>query len=411
MQLEKLKLRKFAVAFTILYSLMPFVGVAVSVYLTTYSYMIFCILFLILIILSKKTKSMNEYFTYALPFILYGILTLFVRTESVSMWGYRQLLFVMPIIVGVYIVNYCNEECTLYSKVIVLSIIITCITTARGIQVYPGAARWLATVADSKDSMSITLSWMNVGGYSFIYTIVLLYPLLVLAYKKHKINILTSLSVAILGFWCILSAEYTISLILFAATSVMFFVKRNLKGRDMLIFAAVTFLLMIIFSSVMSGILRILAENVGSNDISARLTDLAGGLSGLEKSDDNRLALYMRSFNTFITHPIGTFLSGGGGVGGHSFILDILAQYGIIGVFMLIFMYRKLYQIFYKKYQYEEDFGYIIWIFLQAMLLSTINTGMWIDILAFYVPVVLSFLYGGSDEKDSLDSKYVVKTN
>lgn len=411
MELGKLDLRKFAVIFMILYSIMPFVGVAVSVYFTTYSYMVFCVLFLILIILGKKTKSMDEYFAYLLPFILYETMTFFVITDSISLWGYRVLLFILPVVLGVYIVSYHKDECALYSRIIFLCIIITCITTARGLQVYSGASRWLATANNSKDYINITLSWMNVGGYNFVYTVVLLYPLLILAFKRNKINLMMTLIVASIAFWCLISAEYTMAILLFVITSTLFFVKKNLKVSNIVIYTIIAGIFAFLFSGFLSRVLIAIAEKIESDTIAVRLKDLSGGMKGLENSTDNRVELYMRSIKTFITHPLGTFLFGGRGIGFHSFILDSLAQFGFIGGWIIISMYHKIYKFFYEKYENEEDFGYIMWIFIQAIVVSLLNTGFWLDILAFYVPVVLTFLYGGNNEKSSLDSKHIAKTN
>lgn len=393
------KLRVSAVIFMIAYSIMPFVSVAVSAYLTTYFYMVLSVLLLILIVMERRLASFNEVIATAGPFWAYGFLTYFTNPDSVVLWGYKFLLFIMPLIVSAYIIRYHEEECNKYARAIVLCIMITIITTSVGLEANPGASRWLATAQSSSDPRLTGYSWKNIGGYDFVYTLVLMYPILVLAYKKKKISLFKTVLIASLIFSCLILAEYTIALILFIATTILFFMKKDLKTKDITFFLIVTVLTMFIFSSAMSNILRGIASNVESEIMSMRLNDLAGGASVLQKSEDNRLDLYMMSLNTFFHHPFGTFINGGGGIGGHSFTLDALGQYGILGLLVLIYMYRKLYYLFYHKYSKKADFGYTMWVFSQAVFLSTINTGMWVDILSFYIPVVLCTLYDDTSKE------------
>lgn len=400
-------LRISTVIFIIAYSIMPFISVAVSTYLTTYSYMVTSVLLLILIVMERKEESLNEVFANIIPFFAYGILTYFTNTDDIVLWGYKLLVFIMPVIVGAYIMQYHKDECKNYSKTIILCIMITCITTTLGLEEHPNISRWMATVQDSTDPRLVEYCWKNIGGYEFIYTMVLIYPLLVLAFKRGKISLFKAVLIASLVFSCLILAEYTIALILFFATTTLFFMKKDLKIRDVVIFLTVIIIFMFVFSGAISSALRSIANSVDSKNISSRLNDLAGGTVGLQKSEDKRLDLYMTSLNTFFKHPFGSFISGGWrSTGGHSFILDFLGQYGIFGLLTLIYIYRKIYYLFYYKYQKEEDYGYIVWIFSQAVLLSILNTGMWVNILSLYIPVVLCVLYGGdTNEENSLDSE------
>jgi hypothetical protein len=397
-------LRISAIVFMIAYSIMPFVAIAVSTYLTTYLYMAVSLLIFILIVMERKQESFNEVLATTGPFLVYGILTYFTNTDSIALWGYQLLLFIMPIIVSVYVLRYHECECSHYAKVIIISIVITIITTAIGLENNPGASRWLATVQTSDDPRLIMYSWKNIGGYGFVYTLVLMYPLLVLAFKKRKITFFKTALIVLLMLSCLMLAEYTIAIVLFVATTTLFFMKKDLQLKDITVFIAITILFMFIFSKAMSNIVKSIANNIDSNIISSRLNDLSDGAEGLQKSNDKRFSIYMMSLNTFFRHPFGTFISTGrSAFGGHSFILDFLAQYGIFGLLTLIYMYRKIYYLFYYKYRNKEDYGYIVWIFSQAVLLSILNTGMWVNILALYIPVILCILYGGSeDEENSL---------
>lgn len=137
-----------------------------------------------------------------------------------------------------------------------------------------------------------------------------------------------------------------------------------------------------------------------------RLNSLAGGQAGLEQSESNRIFLYERSIRTFFDNPLfGTMLKGGGGVGGHSFILDTIGVYGIFGIALLFFMYRKIYRLFFEPFKNEDGYGYVLWLFLQSILLSCINTGLWLPVLTLFTPVILYKIYGYGEEnyEGSLD--------
>ena len=168
-----------------------------------------------------------------------------------------------------------------------------------------------------------------------------------------------------------------------------------MSGKEVGVLILISFLLCVVFSKYVSEFLLWLGETLNNDTFTPRLYALAGGKTGLEVSDDNRLLLYTSSLNTFFSNPLlGTFLQGGYGIGGHSFILDTLGQFGLAGAAVLYFMYTRLYVVFYKPLQTEEGYGYVLWTFIQAILLSAINTGMWLEVLALYVPILVYVIYG-----------------
>ncbi|MBO4897359.1 MAG: hypothetical protein J5590_03585 [Clostridia bacterium] len=410
MRLKNEYLRRGAVIFTILYSIMPVVSRAVSTYLTTYFYMLFVVVFLVIIVGKRKKDSLFIYLSDILPFILFGLISYFINADPVLFWGYKVMLFIMPVVIGIYLVYYYPNDNGLYSKVIIAATLITLLTTMRGLGIYPTASRWLATADATDDAKLIKYSWMNIGGYNFVYTVVLLYPLLILAYKKGKISLFKTVVISVVIFNFLMLAEYTIALILFVVTTSMFFMRRKMKSRDITVLVIATLLIIFMFSGMVSNILKNVSAVIKSENVSERVEALSEGREGLEEFSDNRWKLYEQSLKTFFKKPLlGTLLEGGKGTSGHSFILDSVAQYGLAGILLLFFMYRKIFRMFYRKYHSEYDYGYVVWIFAQAVVLATINTGMWLEVLAFYAPVVLQTIYGGghANEKNIVDSKYI----
>ena len=104
-----------------------------------------------------------------------------------------------------------------------------------------------------------------------------------------------------------------------------------------------------------------------------------------------------RSFLTFGPF-FGKLLGNPTTSGGHSFILDSLADYGIIGGTALFFCYRNIFRHFCGVFKDKEGYGFVLWAFVQTIILSAVYTGMWLNILTFFIPILLPFIYGTDSE-------------
>ena len=215
---------------------------------------------------------------------------------------------------------------------------------------------------------------------------------------------------AIVGiiFTLIIISEYTIAFILLIITSVLFFFGKKFNAKNLLIVGIVMFLSIFLFWNIYRDFLLWLAGLVSSKSVSDRLIALSGGVTSLESFEDNRIELYRSSISGFFSSPVfGSILGNRTTKGGHSFILDALASYGILGGAAIAFVYRNVYRFFFKPFSNNTGYGYILWAFAQAIVLSAVNTGMWIDALTFFIPVLLTFIYKTNSEEDyesSLDS-------
>lgn len=396
MHIKKRALTKnLIIIFVLLYNIMPVVSRFVSSTFSTYFYMIVLLILVGFIFFANERKSLNRNVYLIIPFLGWQILQLFITRETLVMWGYQALLTIIPIALGVYILQYRCEEIYFYSKLICFAFIITIVTTIIGLQQYPDAARWLASASSSVEEKLILYGWKNIGGYNFVYSIVLLYPLLIMAYKQKRIGFVLTVGMSVTMFFMLLMAEYTTALLLFLITTILFFVKRNLRGKEVSVLIVVAILLCVVFSEYISDLFIFLGDKLNNENFSPRFYALAGGRKGLETAEDNRLELYAMSLKTFLTHPLfGTFLSGAQGSGGHSFILDALAQFGLIGASILCFMYKRIYDVFYKPLKNKPGYGYVLWAYVQTIMLSCINTGMWLEVLALYIPVIAYAMYG-----------------
>ncbi len=406
--------KRILFAFMLAYSIAPILSRAVSTFLTTYFYMLLVVLTLFIAIFSERQASFDQYVFLLIPFLAYQLLTYLTRTSSLVIWGYSIMLFILPVTMGYYLMNQGKKHSIKLSKALLFWIFVTIVTTIIGLIRYPLAARILATFDSSQDAELILYNWNNIGGYDFVYTLVLLYPLLILAFKQKRISgIVTAILSVSIGVVIVLS-EYTIALLLFLMTSVLFLFRRKLSLGNMTAFIAIGLLMIIFFSDLFSGLLLWLADLFEDRAFfHERLTALAGGITGLESSESNRLELYRESVSNFLKNPIfGTMFSGRPSGGGHSQILDALSNYGLVGAALIVLMYRQMYVHFIRKHKTSDGYGYVIWFFIQSIFLSTINTGFWFEVLALYGPLILGLIYQNKEEinEDTLDSKYAYRT-
>ncbi len=392
----------------ILYIIMPIISRAISTYLTTYFMLLIVLLIYFHTILRYRAESFNDYIGgLMLPFVFFQAVMFTYRTNSLLLWGYSVLLWLIPLVIGHYFIQYRIKDITTISKIIIIAFSITIVTTCVGLIQNPFASRVLATISSSQDVNAIMYNWKNIGGYEFVYFLVLLYPILILAYKQRRVNFVFTAIGTFMIFATVILSEYATALLLIMCTSILFLCKKNLDKRGVYILLIVSTLILVFFSDSISRFLTYIAETIGSETIGERFLALAGGSDTLNSFDDNRIELYQRSLNTFLEHPIiGTFFSKSSAIGGHSFVLDTLAQMGILGGLLLFFMYKKIYNYFIAIFKTQVGYGYVLWAFLQAILLSIINTGMWLEILAMIMPILVAniYRYGDKNYENTLDS-------
>ncbi|MBO4693994.1 MAG: hypothetical protein J5659_06375 [Clostridia bacterium] len=388
-----------ATIIVIMYMTMPILSVFVSAYITTYAYMLLALFLMCFILLSGGISRLSSIIYVLFPFMIHVLCTYFTSESSTLLWGYQSMLFLLPVIIGYYYFYHKPENAYLLTIIVVFSLAVTVITTIVGLIQFPFAARTLATISESDDPENIKYAWHNIGGYDFIYTSVLLYPVIILSYKLKKIKLPVFLIIATALFALIVLSEYATALILFLLSSLLYLVGKNIGARQLLMLGVLFFLVIFFLWPIISNLFLWLADIFNSDVLKERLTALAGGITGLENSESKRIELYEKSIQGFLSSPIfGKMMGSEMLSGGHSFILDSLANYGIIGGAALFFAYKTIYKCFFKPFNNCKDFGFVLWAFAQAIILSIINTGMWLNVLTLFIPVLLSFIYNLNSE-------------
>jgi hypothetical protein len=366
---------------------------AVEYYISAYLYM-GAVAILFLMIFMKNYETFNFYTMFMLPMLHLMFLQLLdiylSRIGNMFIFIYDRLLYFAPLVIMYYLI-YNNKRLLIKVLIIVMvsAYVITAFTTYMGLAKYPDASRILATIADSKNENAVAWGRLNIGGFQTIYSIVILFPMIICLYKEKKIPLLIFIGITIIFIFCILQAQYATALILFFSSLILLFAKKDFKGNKVWYLIGFAVLLNFIFKSQIANLMTYIAYNIQSSTLADRFIFIANSLNGVENKSDvgNRINLYMQSINSFLNYPItGTFLFDRYSIGGHSFILDTLGNFGLIGGFALFIFFKQIYVKFYLPFRDTQYFGYMLWSFLLYILLSALNPTGFLIVLGFIIP-------------------------
>ena len=133
-----------------------------------------------------------------------------------------------------------------------------------------------------------------------------------------------------------------------------------------------------------------LSEYDSISDRIYSLYELFSGNGFSESSDANsRMDLYVRSIKTMFSYPlIGTFLFNNETLlGGHSDILDSIAGTGILGIIMILAIYRKWKGMIVKR-SIVNRFYVVAVVFVILALTNTIFSSFQISFIMFLMPIL-----------------------
>lgn len=393
--LKKLNYRAPVFIYILLMTMTAIIPRLTSMYTTTYFYMVVVVVTILFTFITCKLTHAREYVFLLLPFIAFELLVVLSRhNDDVLMAGYQVLLFLLPVCIGFYIVTHlCFSE--FYSGVLVLITLITCVTTAVGCINNPSASRTLASTETSQDIYAILYDLQNIGGFIFVYSAVLLFPFFILALKMQKLHIAVFLGILAIYVFMLIQVEYTFAILLMMLSMLTIFFKRDMKVKQFFLTMLGFLAIVLLFRVAIGTFLSNFASSLGIQQVADKISALFLGVDSVDHFDDDRGALYMKSIEMFFNHPIlGTLTGLSRKTGGHSFILDNLALYGIVGGIPIALMYRGIYKTVYEPLKNQPYFAIAFWSFLQPIVLSCLNPGMWLNNLCMFAPMLLCAIYG-----------------
>lgn len=336
---------------------------------------ILCYLFLmIFVILRFGLKKTIDFLVVSCLILIFNFFFIYLQRDSSNMSivnkiGSNFTLFVtsFPILL-IYSGGISDLNKKYLLNFVCLIVFVTAITTIVGTYIYPSPCRELAT------PYNIELDYLykskNIGGYGFIYFIVIITPLLL---KKivNDFNLWWIMFFAISSF-VVIRSEYTIAIFL-----LIIGVFISIATQRSNIFVGI--FIIIIISSFFIYVEDILNWLIGafseSYTITSRIRMVLNYLKFNSISGDllDRQNLYKISISTFLKNPFfgGLFDLNKVHVGGHSEILDYIAHSGLFGLIVIKFFISSIYKI--KSYRRVKKDSYFLTMIIIAIILSLTN--------------------------------------
>ena len=373
----------------------------VAYYMNTYAAMMALVLLTVLVAFydSKYITKTPKLMIALLAFLILNICDQFfigtVRLNEVVNIIWRIFLDVMPVFVGCLLVyNKMNFAIKVIVPTVIVTHIVTAITTYVGLLYFPEASRIMATGGTHFEKYYV----YNIGGFSFIYSCVLLHPLFVGYFKLRGKYFWSALTTVIIAA-CVFESTYTTAALLFILSCIAYFLPSKIEGRidKKRVFLITLFLLVVLLMLPM--LLNALAEWDVLESSSEKLKDLAGMLQGKEAESQGTIArqnVYLKSWEWFKSSPI----IGSGHSGGHSYFLDTLSKWGIIGIVIVIWFSFSFAKEYKKQSKGLSIYYYAMLFFVLVLILCVLNPKAWTYQLGFAAPLII---YSTVDLKSKLN--------
>ena len=359
-----------------------------------------------LVYLFFNRKLIDETSRYLYQFLCMCLLELFFifLSEGLAIINmYSCIAGYVPVVLAFFAVTL-NKKETKSTVILFFTLyLITSITSVVVLLTDVNASRYLAT--GSKDAYADYLNIRNVGGYTAVYSSVLLLPLLIFLYKRKILNRFTLLVVVLSLSIFILEASFMYAILFGTIAVCTIFYSKDATVKKGVGYILGFLIALLLLSNIFSQIFMYLSETADSISMSEKFKSLALIFAGqeLEGADAiGRMELYEYSWNQFLKNPlIGNFYKGGK-IGGHSYVLDTLAKYGIVGLGLLVWCYVAIYNFTIKPYKHCKGIAYFVAVYILAILVSFINTGNWIHVLLLYNTLIVRMAFLNNTEGRSV---------
>lgn len=350
------------------------------------------------------------------PIFFIPLLDIFIKGNDISsyIWGISTFLpnMILPML-AIYLHRRNDVKMSgwLFFIYVVVNLI-TCFTTYWGCKMYPGASRDLAGGDASNLPFFNVYMNANIGGFGFVYSLVLFFVLTICTIKNHRtmikgrqmlvIAIIFSIGIVM----AVIAAEYTIAIIVTCLCSLLFFVRRKFNFKRILFWVISLLFIFSMFKLIIVEGLKIIADETDSYLLTHRLTDISLYLEGKHTQDnsdlDVRAELYTKSLTSFINNPLGgwTFNC----MGGHSYIFDTLAKYGLIGFSFLIVSLGLIYSNYIKPLVGTFVYGYAQICFVVFIIFASLNPKVFTEFFLFVLPMY-SLLFANRDTQKTFSTR------
>lgn len=253
--------------------------------------------------------------------------------------------------------------------------LITIFTSVLGVAANPRVARTLAYAAnDINEDLAIRM--LNIGGIAFFQGLVICVPILVTFIFKKKYVAFSAIMLTTI-FIGVLSASFTITLLLFFVAIVFSYMFNRNSIQQILLLVAIFAIILIVPWDKLFYYLSGLIDN---DTVSQRFDSIASTLSNNAMSGNlkSRFDLYWSSLKVFFNSPLGigpkySYVAYENGIGYHSQVLDDLARYGLFAAtFYVSFFvgYFKLVKKQWAKIEMQQIAAPVVILYVLFLILN-----------------------------------------
>ncbi len=340
----------------------------------------------------KKMQKYNGIIFVFFPSILNCFLILY-NENSISflrsIYGLLQLIVVQTIAI-IYIESGNKHKQKIVLSYIIFMFMITGLTSSIATFFRPNIMKELTALPNT--DLYLEYRKYNVGEFSFVYQFVLLVPYFIYLFKYKLLNPIASLIILLYIFFVILLSHFTMALLYFIPLTIVLFIGK-LSSKKLYSLATIFVFLAIILRVLIGNIAFEVADNVEDTAYNQRLIYIGYVLNGYEISDTlnrtsgGRLELYSQSLNSFRNNWItGTWDPTESG--GHSFVFDNLATFGLLGLFSIILYMTQIFRLFIKKYNHKKLYPYVLLTFILSIITSVANPKFFTFIFTLIYPLM-----------------------
>lgn len=289
----------------------------------------------------------NKRYKFAVPLAVGGLvcfLFIFLSINKYAVTPMEQLGFYLHYITWPVLLIAAVNSLTLNQKLIIMRLmlivgIVSSLLSLRVLFVDSSISRLLAGAATEAEMYEYY--GKGVGGYGTVYATVFLCfgAIYWFAHTKSKADKALIIIYLITAYIFILYASYTTAILITVVISMLALTSKvKPMIKSLLIIALVAVLFLVCWDLIMEVALKVLNE-LKLYRVIERLTQLTEASESHSLSSLTRSQLYLMSWESFLEHP----LVGSDVAGAHSQILDNLAYFGIVGIFMpVLFGYYSI---------------------------------------------------------------------
>ncbi len=295
-------------------------------------------------------------------------------------------------------------------KLCIADIIIACLFSIYRLIEHPEISRYLST-GHAYEYTNVDVR--GVVSFGVVYGIVYAFPILIdKIVQKNTNKKFVWLLAMIVFLLTIVLAQFTISIFLCVFSFAVYFFLKKSKNKSPLFRRVILILMSFLAVFSFEGILAIVIEKeLFPYEVHARLEEIYMFFNSntiIVGSDIfSRVDKYTTSINTFFSnYMLGKAMFGNGTIGGHSEILDTLAEYGLIYFVLWVCFFKNIYNRILKILT-DNDAQCFKMCVLLFVIGSFINTSLWSPTIIILVGVGPLLLINTHNETSELNEGIV----